>query len=82
MWVERIHTGMRPGSDERRCSLVMVGAGLEEACSKLEDLSCRAEARGREGLIEAVGRVLPAVSCPDARGFVGHRGYYLLDQPL
>jgi hypothetical protein len=73
---------MRLGSDERLCSLVTVGARLGEACSKLEDLSRRAKAHGREGLIEAVGRALPAVSSHDAKGFFGHRVYHLLDQPL
>ena len=42
----------------------------------------RAEARTREGLVEAMGRALEAVSARDARGFFGHCGYSSMDQLL
>ncbi len=48
---------------------------IEEAFSKVEGLLRRAEARAREGLIEAMGRALEAVSASGARGFFGHCGY-------
>ncbi len=42
----------------------------------------RAEAGTREGLVEAMGRALEAVSARDARGFFEHRGYCTMGQPL
>jgi hypothetical protein len=42
----------------------------------------RAESRTREGLIEAMGRALTAVTHQDARGFFGHCGYRSMDQLL
>jgi transposase len=48
---------------------------IEEAFAKLKALLRRAGARTREALIEAMGRVLEAVTASDARGFFEHRGY-------
>jgi hypothetical protein len=50
--------------------------------SKLKGLLRRAESRTREGLIEAMGRALSAVTAQDARGFFGHCGYRSMDQLL
>lgn len=55
---------------------------IEEAFSKLKALLRRAGARTREALLEAMGRALEAVSASDARGFLEHRGYRPLAQPL
>ncbi len=55
---------------------------IEEAFSKVKGLMRRAEARTREGLVEAMGRALEAVSARDARGFFEHRGYCTMGQPL
>jgi transposase len=48
---------------------------IEEAFAKVKGLLRKAEARTRQGLIEAMGRALEAVSASDARGFFGHCGY-------
>jgi transposase len=55
---------------------------IEEAFSKVKGMLRRAEARGREALIEAMGKALYAVSSRDARGCFAHRGYRLLVQQL
>ncbi len=55
---------------------------IEEAFSKVKGLMRRAEARTREGLVEAMGRALDAVTTRDARGFFEHRGYPTMAQPL
>lgn len=55
---------------------------IEEAFAKLKALLRKAGARTHEALIEAMGRALDAVTASDARGFVEHRGYRLLAQPL
>jgi transposase len=55
---------------------------IEEAFSKVKGMLRGAEARGREALIEAMGKALCAVSSSDARGFFAHRGYNLLVQQL
>lgn len=55
---------------------------IEQAFSKVKGLVRKAEARTREALIEAMGRVLDAVTDRDARGFFGHCGYCTVDQPL
>ena len=55
---------------------------IEEAFSKVKGLMRRAEARTREGLVEAMGRALDAVTTRDARGFFEHRGYRTMGQPL
>jgi transposase len=55
---------------------------IEQAFSKIKGLICKAEARTREALIEAMGLVLDAVSAQDARGFFDHCGYCSVGQPL
>ena len=55
---------------------------IEEAFSKVKGLMRRAEARTREGLVEAMGRALNAVRTRDARGFFEHRGYRTMGQAL
>jgi transposase len=55
---------------------------IEQAFSKVKGLVRKAEARTREALIEAMGRALDAVTDRDARGFFGHCGYRMVDQPL
>ena len=55
---------------------------IEEAFSKVKGLMRRAEARTREGLVEAMGRALDAVTTRDACGFFEHRGYRTMGQPL
>jgi transposase len=55
---------------------------IEEAFSKVKGLMRRAEARTREGLVEAMGRALDALTTRDARGFFEHRGYRTMGQPL
>jgi transposase len=49
---------------------------IEEAFSKIKDLLRRVEARGREALVEPMGKALSAVSIQDARGFFEHCGYH------
>jgi transposase len=53
---------------------------IEEAFSKVKGMLRRAEARGREALIEAMAVALSAISTRDAKGFFEHRGYRLLVQ--
>ena len=48
---------------------------IEEAFSKIKGLLRKAEARTREGLIEALGVAIWTVSARDARGFFEHCGY-------
>ena len=55
---------------------------IEEAFSKVKGMLRRAEARGREALIEAMGAALSAITSRDAKGFFEHRGYRLLVQQL
>ena len=55
---------------------------IEQAFSKAKGLLRRAEARTREGLVEAMGRALDAVTARDVRGYFGHCGYRTVDQPL
>jgi transposase len=55
---------------------------IEQAFSKLKGLLRRAESRTREGLIEARGRALSAVTAQDARGFFGPCGYRSMGQLL
>ncbi len=47
---------------------------IEEAFAKVKALLGRAGARAHEGLVEAIGRALDAVTARDARGFFGHWG--------
>jgi transposase len=53
---------------------------IEEAFSKMKNLLRKAEARGREALLEAIGAAISAVTDQDARGFFEHCGYRVLDQ--
>lgn len=53
---------------------------IEEAFSKVKGILRKAGARTREGLVEALGRALAAVSASDARGFFGHCGYRAIGQ--
>jgi len=55
---------------------------IEEAFSKIKQLVRKAGARVREGLVEAIGRALAAVTLEDAAGWFAHAGYCPQDQPL
>ena len=55
---------------------------IEEAFSKIKRLACKAEARTREALVEAIGLALSAVSSKDARSFFEHCGYRMPVQSL
>jgi transposase len=48
---------------------------IEEAFSKIKGALRKAQARTREGLIEALGAAISAVTAHDARGFFEHGGY-------
>ena len=50
---------------------------IEEAFAKIKGILRKAEARGREALIEALGAAISTVSPADARGFFEHGGYRL-----
>ncbi len=54
---------------------------IEEAFSKIKALLRKAEARTRGDLVGAIGRALSAVTPEDSKGFFGHCGYPLVDQP-
>jgi transposase len=56
---------------------------IEEAFAKNKALLLRkAQARSREGLIEAMGQALEALTARDARNFYEHHGYRALGQLL
>ena len=55
---------------------------IEEAFSKIKGILRKAQARNREGLIEAMGRALDAITSQDAKGFFQHCGYRAMGQPL
>ena len=55
---------------------------LEEAFSKIKQLVRKVGARGREALVEAIGRALRAVTTEDAAGWFAHAGYRAQDQSL
>jgi transposase len=55
---------------------------IEEAFAKLKHILRKIGARGKEGLIEAMGRALEAVSARDVRGFLVHCGYRIPAQQL
>lgn len=67
--------------EERGCELLYLPPyspdfnPIEEAFSKIKGILRKAEARGREALIEAIGQAISAVSARDARGFFEHCGY-------
>lgn len=48
---------------------------IEEAFSKIKGFLRRVGARTREGLVEAMGSALDALSAKEARGFFAHCGY-------
>ena len=50
---------------------------IEEAFSKIKGILRKAGARTREGLIEALGAAISAVTAGDAQGFFKHGGYHL-----
>ncbi len=50
---------------------------IEEAFSKMKALLRRARARTREGLVEAIGWAIRAVTAEAAEGFFTHCGYHL-----
>ncbi len=55
---------------------------IEEAFSKIKQLVRKADARGREALVEAIGRALATVTTEDAAGWFAHAGYWAQDQSL
>ena len=49
---------------------------IEEALAKIKNLLlCKAAARSKRALVEAIGAALSAVSAADAQGFFEHAGY-------
>ncbi len=67
--------------EEQGCELLYLPAyspdynPIEEAFAKIKAILRRAAARGKEALIEALGKALSAVNSQDARGFFEHAGY-------
>ena len=55
---------------------------IEEAFSKVKHILRKIGARGKEALVEAMGRALGAVSTEDVRGFFAHCGYRTPAQQL
>ena len=55
---------------------------IEEVFSKIKHLVRKVDARGREALVEAIGRALATVTPEDAAGWFAHAGYWPHDQPL
>ena len=55
---------------------------IEEAFAKVKASLRKFEAGAREGLVEAMGRALDAVTAGDAWGFFEHRGYRVAAQLL
>ena len=74
--------------EQRGCQLVYLPAyspdfnPIEEAFFKIKGLVCKAEARPREALVEAIGSALFAVTSKDARAFFEHCGYRMSVQSL
>ena len=74
--------------EERGCELLYLPAyspdynPIEEAFAKVKHLLRKAAARTKEGLVEAIGVALSAVSSKDARGFFEHAGYRRVGQLL
>jgi transposase len=70
--------------EERSCELIYLPPyspdfnPIEEAFSKIKRFLREVRARTREALVEAIGRVLDAVSARDAEGFFEHCGYRTL----
>ncbi len=73
--------------EARGCELVFLPpyspdfSPIEEAFSKIKALLRKVKARERGTLVEAIGRALSAITAQDARGFFGHCGYPIVDQP-
>jgi transposase len=55
---------------------------IEEAFSKIKALVRGEGTRVREGLVDAIGRALAAVTIEDAAGWFAHAGYWPQDQSL
>jgi transposase len=55
---------------------------IEEAFSKIKGLMCKAEARSREALLEAMDTAISAVGAKDACSFFEHCGYRAAVQPF
>jgi transposase len=55
---------------------------IAEALSKVKHILRKICARTKEGLIEAMGRSLGAVSAQDVEGFFAHCGYRIPAQQL
>ena len=55
---------------------------IEEAFSKIKGLMCKAEARSREALLEAMDTAISAVGAKDACNFFEHCGYRAAVQPF
>ncbi len=78
---------MRELVEARGCELLFLPpyspdfSPIEEAFSKIKALLRKAEARTRGDLVGAIGRALSAVTPEDSKGFFGHCGYPLVDQP-
>ncbi len=73
--------------EDRGCELLYLPtyspdfSPIEEAFSKVKALLRTAAARTREGLVEAIGMALSAVTPEDVMGFFGHCGYLPAAQP-
>jgi transposase len=80
--------GVRELVEGRSCELLYLPPyspdlnPIEEAFSKMKGILCKAQARNRESLIEAMGRALDAIASQDAKGFFEHCGYRAVGQPL
>jgi transposase len=67
--------------EQRDCELLYLPAyspdynPIEEAFAKIKNLLCKATARSKEALVEAIGAALTAVSAEDIRSFFEHAGY-------
>jgi transposase len=74
--------------EERGCELIYLPSyspdlnPIEEAFSKIKRLLRKAEARTKEGLVEAIGWALSVVTSRDARAFFEHCGYRMSVQSL
>jgi transposase len=74
--------------EERGCFLIYLPSyspdlnPIEEAFSKIKRLLRKAEARTKEGLVEAIGWALSVVTSRDARAFFEHCGYRMSVQSL
>jgi transposase len=53
---------------------------IEEAFSKIKNIVRKAQARTREGLVEAIALALSAVTLEDVAGWFAHCGYHPRDQ--